>query len=65
MVVGQNIESWRPALDVNVRRISGVADPIHLLDAVNKKYVEDYVTEVVDNIVQGEDENYVIDALVY
>jgi hypothetical protein len=65
MVIGQNIESWRPALDVNLRRISGVADPTHLLDAVNKKYMEDYITEVIDNIVQGDDENYVIDALVY
>lgn len=65
MVVGQNIESWRPALDANVRRISGVADPIHTLDAVNKKYMEDYIVDVIDNIQQGDDGAYDIDALVY
>jgi hypothetical protein len=65
LVVGQNIESWRPALDANIRRISGVADPIHLLDAVNKKYMEDYIVEVIDNIQQGEDDAYDIDCLVY
>lgn len=65
MVVGQNIEAWRPALDANERRIAGVADPIHTLDAVNKGFMEDYITEVIDNVVQGDDKNYIIDALVY
>ena len=65
MVLGQNIETWRPALDANQRRISGVADPIHLLDAVNKKYMEDYVIEVVDNIQQGETDIYDVDCLTY
>ena len=65
MFLGQNIESWRPALDVSERRIAGVADPIHVLDAVNKGFMEDYITEVIDNVVQGDDKNYIIDALVY
>ena len=65
MVLGQNIETWRPALDANQRRISGVADPIHLLDAVNKKYMEDYIIEVVDNIQQGETDIYDVDCLTY
>lgn len=65
MVLGQNIESWRPALDTNQRRISGVADPIHVLDAVNKKYVEDYVVAVVDAIQRGDDGIYDIDCLEY
>jgi hypothetical protein len=65
MLLGQAIESWRPALDANVRRISGVADPIHTLDAVNKKYMEDFIVEVVDNIQQGDDRIYDIDCLVY
>jgi hypothetical protein len=65
MSLGENIESWRPALDVNVRRISGVADPIHTLDAVNKKYMEDFVVEVVDDIQRGEDGVYNIDCLTY
>jgi hypothetical protein len=65
LFLGQNIESWRPALDVSERRIAGVADPIHVLDAVNKGFMEDYITEVIDNVVQGDDKNYIIDALVY
>lgn len=65
MVLGQNIEGWRAALDTNQRRISGVADPIQLLDAVNKKYMEDYIVYVVDNIQRGEDGIYDIDARVY
>ena len=65
MVLGENIEAWRPALDANERRISGVADPIHTLDAVNKKYMEDYIVDVIDNIQQGEDGAYDIDCLVY
>jgi len=65
MVLGQNIESWRPALDTNQRRISGVADPIHTLDAANKKYVEDYVVAVVDAIQRDDDGLYDIDCLEY
>ena len=65
MFLGNKIETWRPALNVNERRISGVANPIHALDAVNKDYVEDYITKIIDNIVQGDDKNYVVDALVY
>ena len=65
LFLGENIESWRPALDVSERRIAGVANPIHPLDAVNKDYMEDYITEVIDNVVQGDDKNYIIDALVY
>jgi len=65
LILGENIESWRPALDASERRIAGVADPIHTLDAVNKGFMEDYVTEVIDNVVQGDDKNYIIDALVY
>ena len=65
LFLGQNVEAWRPALDVSERRIAGVADPIHILDAVNKGFMEDYITEVIDNVVQGDDKNYIIDALVY
>lgn len=65
LFLGQNIESWRPALDVNERRITGVADPVHISDAINKGYMEDFITELIDNIVQGDDKNYIIDALEY
>lgn len=65
MILGQNVESWKPALDVNMRRISGVANPTHVFDAVNKKYMEDFIIEVIDNISQGEDKSYIVDALEY
>jgi hypothetical protein len=65
MSLGDNIESWRPALDVNERRISGLADPIHSLDAVNRNYLETYVLEAVDNIAQGTEVVYNIDCLEY
>jgi hypothetical protein len=65
MMLGQNIEAWRPALDANIRRISGVADPIHTLDAVNKKYMEDYIVEVVDDIQRGDNLVFDIDCLTY
>lgn len=65
MLLGQNIESWRPALDVNNRRIAGVATPVHPLDAVNKNFMEGFIIDVIDNIVQDDDENYLVDALEY
>jgi hypothetical protein len=65
MSLGENIESWRPALDANERRISGVADPIHSLDAVNKNYLETYVIDAVDGIIQGTEMVYNIDCLEY
>lgn len=65
MSIGQNVESWRPALDVSQRRIASLADPIHSLDAVNRGFMEDYITEVIDNVVQGDDKNYIVDALEY
>jgi hypothetical protein len=65
MVVGQTIETWRPALDANIRRISGVADPIHTLDAVNKKYVEDFIITAVSNAQLGLDKIYDVDCLTY
>lgn len=61
MFLGQNIESWHPALDVSEKRIAGVANPIHPLDAVNKDYMEDYVADVL----RKDRRNYIIDALVY
>lgn len=65
MLLGQNIESWRPALDVNNRRIAGVATPVHPLDAVNKNFMEGFIIDVIDNIVQDDDKNYLVDALEY
>jgi len=65
MVIGQNTSLSSPALDVSSRRIASVADPINPSDAVNKNYVEGYIAEIIDNIVQGEDKSYIVDALVY
>jgi len=65
MVLGQAIETWRPALDASQRRIAGVADPIHTLDAVNRKYMEDFIVKVISDIDQGKDGFYDIDCLTY
>jgi hypothetical protein len=69
MSLGDNIESWRPALNVNARRISGVANPVQTFDAVNKKYMEDFVVETVSDAQQqgggGGEGIYNIDCLTY
>ncbi len=65
MSLGESTEAWRPALDVNERRISGLADPIHLLDAVNRRFLELYVTTALSNINQDGDGIYIIDCLEY
>lgn len=65
MNLGENIEQWRPALDVSERRISGLADPIHLLDAVNRRFLELYVTTAISESNQGGGGVYIIDCLEY
>lgn len=65
--VGTNVPEWLPAISVNDRRIAEVADPVELFDAVNKKYVEDYITELINAIARGDVkvEFYLIDAQEY
>jgi hypothetical protein len=65
MVLGQTIESWRPALDANIRRISGLADPIHTLDAVNKKFLEDFVLSAIISAQLELDQRIDVDCLEY
>jgi hypothetical protein len=65
MVLGQTIESWRPALDVSEKRISGVADPIHGLDAINKDYLEEFVLSAIITSQLDVDKIFDIDCLVY
>jgi len=65
LFLGQNIEDWRPALDVSERRIAGVADPIHILDAVNRRFMENYIADLINIFTQEDDKYYIVDALVY
>lgn len=65
LVIGQNVGLSEAAINSSNRRITGVADPVENLDAINKKYMEDFITKLIDAIVQGDNENYVIDALEY
>jgi hypothetical protein len=65
MQLGEVIESWRPALDVNNRRISGVSTPIHALDAVNKLYVENYIIAALEDIQREEGQVFTLDGLIY
>lgn len=61
--VGSNVPDWLPSISAGERRVVNVADPIDNLDAVNKKYVEDYITELINSIVLNE--TYLLDGLEY
>lgn len=65
MSVGENTNTDAAALNTNERRIEGVADPINNLDAVNKTYMERFITTTIDDVLTDSDENYLIDALEY
>lgn len=63
--IGENTNTTAAALNINERRIEGVADPINNLDAVNKTYMERFITTTIDDVLTDSDENYLIDALEY
>jgi hypothetical protein len=63
--IGENVNSDGVALNTNSRRIAGVADPVNNLDAVNKTYMERFITTTIDDVLTDSDENYLIDALEY
>lgn len=63
--IGENVNSDGVALDTNERRIANVADPVNNLDAVNKTYMERFITTTIDDVLTDSDENYLIDALEY
>lgn len=63
--LGENVNSDGVALNTNERRIEGVADPVNNLDAVNKTYMERFITTTIDDVLTDSDENYLIDALEY
>jgi hypothetical protein len=63
--IGENVNTGEVALNVNKKRIGDVADPVNEFDAVNKLYMETFITETIDNVLQESDENYLVDALEY
>ena len=63
--IGENVNTDGVALNTNKRRIEGVADPVNNLDAVNKTYMERFITTTIDDVLTDSDENYLIDALEY
>ena len=63
--IGENVNSDGVALDTNERRIANVADPVNNLDAVNKTYMERFITTTIDDVLTDSDENYLLDALEY
>lgn len=65
LTVGENVSVGGVAVDASERRIAGVADPVDNLDAVNKSYMETWITGVISDITQDQNENYLIDALEY
>lgn len=63
--VGENVNAGGVGLELSERRISDVADPVGDFDAVNKHFMESFITSTIDQITQDTDENYLIDALEY
>ena len=63
--IGENVSSGEVALYTSERRIAGVANPVNNLDAVNKSYMETFITTTIDDVLQDSDENYLVDALEY
>ena len=63
--IGENVSSGSIALFTNDRRVSGVADPVNPSDAVNKLYMETFITTTLDDVINDVDENYIVDALEY
>lgn len=63
--IGENVNSDAAALSINERRIENLAEPINELDAVNKTYMERFITTTIDDVLTDSDENYLIDALEY
>ena len=63
--IGENVSSGDVALDTSERRIAGVANPVDNLDAVNKVYMETFITTTIDDVLTDTDENYIVDALSY
>lgn len=65
VIVGQNVNSGGVGLELSEKRISKVANPIEDFDAVNKNFMESFITTTIDQATQATDENYLIDALEY
>ena len=65
MTIGENVNQGEVALDTSERRIANVAAPVDRFDAVNKLYMETFITSTIDDVLQDSDENYLIDALEY
>jgi hypothetical protein len=63
--VGENVSAGEVALYTSERRIAGVANPVNNLDAVNKSYMETFITTTIDDVLTDTDENYLVDALEY
>ena len=60
--IGQNVNAGEVALNTSERRIAGVANPVDNLDAVNKSYMETFITTTIDDVLTDTDENYLVDA---
>lgn len=63
--IGENVSSGSIALYTNNKRVSGVANPTDPTDAVNKLYMEQFITTTLDDVINDLDENYLVDALEY
>ena len=65
VTIGQNVNVGGIGLELSEKRISNVANPVSDFDAVNKNFMESFITSTIDQATQTTDENYLIDALEY
>jgi len=65
VIVGKNVNADGIGLELSEKRISNVANPVNDFDAVNKHFMEQFITTTIDQATQETDENYLIDALEY
>jgi len=65
VIVGQDVNVGGVGLELSEKRISNVANPVGDFDAVNKNFMESFITSTIDQATQTTDENYLIDALEY
>ena len=65
VTLGENVNAGGVGLELSERRISDVANPVEDFDAVNKQFMESFITTTIDQITQGTDGNFLLDALEY
>ena len=65
VTLGENVNAGGIGLELSSRRISNVANPVNDFDVVTKHFMESFITTTIDQVTQGTDGNFLLDALEY